>query len=182
MARATETTEGYTRVGGGAGKAWFHVKSPIDTNSPADGLVDAPGGLVLDSVGASGAVVSYWLWIDRNGILHLKTSEPTDEDETTTFAAAKNIRHSTIGLDPKSLVQGSTLELATTITGVAQGDIVIFEAPAYTGGDATAFMVNLVGRVTTDTVRVKFTNILAAAAVDPHPGGATYRYTWIDLT
>lgn len=183
MARAADAQDGYSDFGGGTSKAWLRVKAPF---APAlrdgTGLVDKPGGLVLEAVGAGGAITTYWLWIDRNGLVHLKTSEPTDEDETTSIAAPKNIRISTIGIDPGVIIAGSTLEVATTITGVAVGDLIVLEAPAWASGDSSAYAVNLVARVSAaDTIRVKFTN-LSGNSLDIHEGGATYRYFWFDLT
>src|SRR3990170_4971161 len=134
MARASESQEGYSAFGGGLGKAWLRVLAPYDSDArDGTGLVDRPGGLVLEAVGASGAVTTYWLWVDRNGLLHSKTSEPTDEDETTSIMAPKNITVSTVNIGRySSLPAGSTILVATTITGVAVGDLVILETPVFT--------------------------------------------------
>lgn len=181
MARAAENQEGYTGFGGGTNKAWLRVKAPYDPSLRTEvGLSDKPGGLVLEAVDDSGTVTTYWLWIDANGIPHLKTSEPTDQDETTTYCGPKNVRVSTIGIDPQAtLPQGSALEISTTITGVATGDLVLIERSAGITG-LTGYDIHSVARVsTTDTIRVRYTN-LSTEAITPEP--ETIRYTWFDFT
>lgn len=183
MARLADGGEGISEFGGGTGKAWIRVKAPFNVSlRDGTGLVDKPGGFILEAVGASGAVTSYFLWIDRNGLLHLKTSEPTDEDETTSIAAPKNITVSTIGIDPNaSLPAGTVIEVATTITGVAVGDLILLELPAFTGAtpNPSVRIVSGIARVTTDTITVRFINPTMSAVI---PGPQTYRYFWFDLT
>ena len=183
MARASESQEGYSAFGGGLGKAWLRVLAPYDSDArDGTGLVDRPGGLVLEAVGASGAVTTYWLWVDRNGLLHSKTSEPTDEDETTSIMAPKNITVSTIGIHPNvSIPSGSTINVATTIAGVAAGDLVLLEFPTMTGAtpNPSVRIVTVFPTVTTDTITVRFLNPTTSAVI---PGAQTYRYVWFDLT
>ena len=183
MTRAAESQEGYSGFGGGIGKAWLRVFAPYDPAlKTGAGLADKPGGLILEAVSDAGVVTTYWLWIDANGVLHSKTSEPTNQDETTSIMAPKNITVSTIGIDPNaSLPAGTVIEVATTITGVAVGDVVMLEVPALTGltPNASVFMITQVARVTTDTITVKFYNAYIQAVIS---GPRTYRYFWFDLT
>ena len=184
MARLGDRQEGFSDFGGGTDKAWLRVKAPFNPSlRDGTGLVDKPSGLVIEAVGAAGAVTTYFIWVDRNGMLHSKTSEPTDEDETTSIMAPKNIRVSTIGLDPQqAIIQGSTIEVATTITGVAAGDIVMIERGSMNGLTAayTGYQIDSVGRITAaDTVAFRFRNV-SQAVLTPEP--ETVRYIWFDLT
>ena len=122
------------------------------------------------------------MWVDRNGLLHSKTSEPTDEDETTSIMAPKNITVSTVNIGRySSLAAGSTVEIATTISGVAVGDLVILEHPALSEAPApSADIVYTTPRVTTDTITVLFRNYTSSAVTAGD--GRTYRYFWFDLT
>src|SRR3990167_8907697 len=166
MARDTSRL-GYSKFGGGADDSWVHVEAPY---APAlrdgTGIADKPSGIVLDVVTDGGAVTSYWIWIDSNGLLHSATSEPTNQDATTSIMAPKNIRVSTIGLDPQqAIIQGSTIEVATTIIGVAAGDIVMIERGSMNGLTAayTGYQIDSVGRITAaDTVAFRFRNVSQA--------------------
>jgi len=182
VARAAEAQDGYSDFGGGRNKAWLRIKAPqIDT--AGTGLSDKPGGLVLEAVTNAGVVTTYWLWIDANGMLHSSTSEPTDQDETTTFMGPKNIRTGTVYLNPGTLASRSTIQISTIISGVASGDLVILETPTFTTGvSVTGWIIqNIASIVSTNEIKVKFINVNDTGG-SVVIGNEAFKYTWFDLT
>jgi len=184
MARAAESQEGYSGFGGGTGKAWVRVFAPYNPSlKDGTGLQDRPSGVVLESVTDAGVVTTRWLWFDSAGLLRMATAEPTNQDGSGSIVSPSGIVVSTIGLDVNaSLAAGSVVEVATTISGVAAGDLVLIERSAALTGtipNPSVRLVSGIARVTTDTINVRFINP-TASAVDPGP--ETYRYTWFDLT
>jgi len=184
LARTGEAQDGYSDFGGGPSKAWLRVRAPFNTAlRDGTGLSDKPSGIVLEAVSDAGVVTTYWMWIDSNGLLHTSTSEPTNQDETTTYSGPKNIRTGTVRLNPNTLGSRSTVMISTIITGVAAGDLIILEPPSFTTGvSLTGWTVELVGRVdNTNEVKFKFINIDdSGAAVTV--GNDAYRYFWYDFT
>ena len=182
MARAAEAQDGYSDFGGGRNKAWIRVKAPqIDT--AGTGLSDKPSGIVLEAVSNAGVVTSYWIWIDSNGMMHSSTSEPTDQDETTTFSGAKNIRTGTVYLNPGTLAVRSTIQISTIISGVASGDLVILELPTFTTGvSVTGWIIqNVASIVSNNEIKVKFINVMQNGD-SVVIGNEAFKYTWFDLT
>lgn len=182
MARTTEVRPAsYTQFGGGGDGSWLRVLAPYDpTSRTGAGLADKPGGLVLEAVSDAGVVTTYWLWIDSNGLMHLSSSEPTNQDETTTYTGPKNVRISTLGIDPNAtILSGSVVVVSTTITGVAAGDLVLVERAEFAAPHVTGYVIDQIARVSAnDTIAVVFRNI--GPAVTPEP--ETIRYTWFDFT
>jgi len=184
VARAADKQEGYADFGKGATASWLRVSSPLNISlRDGTGLANKPSGIVLDAVDSAGAVVTYWLWIDSTGQLRTATAEPTDEDGSGSRVGPKAITVSTIGIDPNQIIaQQSTIEVATTITGVAVGDLVIIERPQLAANSVsyTGYMIDQIARVSVaDTINVRFRN-LTTLGVTPEP--ETIRYIWFDLT
>lgn len=184
MARAADKQEGYSDFGKGASASWLRVSSPLNISlRDGTGLANKPSGIVIDAVDSAGAVTTYWLWIDSTGQLRTATAEPTDEDGSGSRVGPKAITVSTIGIDPnQAIIAGSTIEVATTITGVAVGDLVLIARSSIDGLTAsyTGYQIDAVARITTvDQILVRFRSI-TNAAITPEP--ETIRYTWFDLT
>ena len=86
--------EGYTAVGNsypGPSKnhGRLHVKMPV-TPGTSTGLPDYPSCLMLDGVtDTTGAVITYWLWVDSAGKLRIHTAAPTNQDSDGTIVGAQ---------------------------------------------------------------------------------------------
>jgi hypothetical protein len=89
----------------------------------------------------------------------------------------KKIKSGTVTVDPASIAATTSGETAVTITGVAVGDIVIFEPPSAL---ETGLAYGATGRVSAaDTVQLRLTNV-TGLAIDG--ASLTWRYLWVDLT
>lgn len=91
-------------------------------------------------------------------------------------ATVKRIQNGTVTVDPASITNATSLETAVTITGVAAGDIVIFEPPVSL---ETGLVYGGVRVSAADTVQLRL-SCIAAAPVDG--ASRTWRYVWFDLT
>lgn len=97
--------------------------------------------------------------------------------DLTNLAEVKGWKTGTVNVDPVNISAGASLETAVNITGVAVGDIVIFEPPASLESGLSA---ECIGRVSAaNTVQIRLTNATAGAI---NGAQRTWRYFWIDLT
>jgi hypothetical protein len=79
MAQFVTRLLGLTRFGklGQGPTNWVHVTAKTLPNSPS--------GIILDATAdTTGAVTSYFLWVDTNGKLRIGTAIPTDQDGSGT--------------------------------------------------------------------------------------------------
>lgn len=89
----------------------------------------------------------------------------------------KGLKAGTVAVNPPSIAATSSAEVAVSISGVAVGDIVLFEPPS---GLETGLAASGTGRVSAaNTVQLRLTNV-TGAAVDG--ASRTWRYLWVDLT
>lgn len=93
-------------------------------------------------------------------------------------AVIKAIKSGTVSVDPGALAAGDELDISVTITGAAAGDIIQVMPP--NAAAETGLAVLLVWVSAADTVKIRVSNVNAAAAL---VGGAqSWTYLWTDLT
>ena len=93
-------------------------------------------------------------------------------------ATIKALNSGTVSVDPGTLAAGAETDISVTITGVAPGDMVEVMAP--NAAAETGLSVALVWVRAANTVKIRLSNLNAAAAL---VGGAqAWTYLWTDLT